>query len=318
MISINKSIIRTLAVLLFVSSLLVNCKPKATSKEEIKEEVTSDYIINVVSEGMDIQMPDTITSGWHTFKFHNKSPDVHFLLFDKYPEGKNIHDAEKEVAPAFQKGMDFIMEGNMDAAMAAFGELPPWFAEIVFTGGTGLVSPGLTSETTMKLEPGTYAVECYVKMPNGMFHTSMGMIVPLIVTEAVSDGLEPKGDLTINISGEMGYEIEGAFKKGEQMVKVHYLDQKAHENFVGHDVNLIKLEEGADLGKLEHWINWSVPEGLVSPAPEGFTFLGGVNDMPAGYTGYFKVDLSAGNYVLIAEVPNTSQKNMLIEFQIPE
>ena len=83
MFSIVKSVFRTLASVLIVSLMLVNCKPKAASNEEVQAEVASDFIINVVSEGMDIQMPDTITSGWHTFRFINKSPDVHFLLFDK-------------------------------------------------------------------------------------------------------------------------------------------------------------------------------------------------------------------------------------------
>ena len=306
---------RIIGLFLIFSLVLINCKPKAEQKEPI-DEVKSDAVVHVVSEGMDIQMPDTLTAGWHTFKFHNKSPDEHFILFDKYPEGKNIHDSEKEVAPAFQKGMDLIMQGDMDAAMAAFGELPAWFSEIVFTGGTGLISPGLTAETTMKLEPGTYAVECYVKMPNGMFHTSMGMIVPLIVTEEVSDGTEPEANVTINVSGETGFTVTGSFVKGEQIAKVYFEDQKAHENFVGHDVNLVKVEDGVDITILETWINWSIPDGLVSPGPEGFTFLGGVNDMPAGSTGYFKVNLEPGNYVLIAEVPNTSQKNLLTGFQI--
>jgi hypothetical protein len=63
-------------------------------------------------------------------------------------------------------------------------------------------------------------------------------------------------------------------------------------------------------------MNWIDPKGLIEPAPIGFTFLGGVNDMPTGSIGYFTSTLKTGNYALIAEVPNTSTKNMLKIFNI--
>ena len=76
------------------------------------------------------------------------------------------------------------------------------------------------------------------------------------------------------------------------------------------------MEEGSDISVLEKWINWAEPNGLISPSPKGFTFLGGVNDMPQGSTGYFKAKLIPGDYVLIAEVPNSKSKNMLKTFTI--
>jgi uncharacterized cupredoxin-like copper-binding protein len=33
------------------------------------------------------------------------------------------------------------------------------------------------------------------------------------------------------------------------------------------------------------------------------TFIGGLNDMPAGAHGYFTVDLEPGDYAFIAEMP---------------
>ena len=88
-------------------------------------------------------------------------------------------------------------------------------------------------------------------------------------------------------------------------------DQIVHENFVGHDINLVKIDENADLDALEAWINWATPTGLMTPTPEGFTFLGGTNDAPAGSTQYFKVNLDPGKYVLISEVPNSKAKGLL-------
>ena len=36
---------------------------------------------------------------------------------------------------------------------------------------------------------------------------------------------------------------------------VYYKDQIVHENFVGHDVNLVKLDNNVDLKVLENWMN---------------------------------------------------------------
>ena len=99
---------------------------------------------------------------------------------------------------------------------------------------------------------------------------------------------------------------------------MNFIDQIAHEHFLGHDVNLVKLADNANLEELESWMNWSDPKGLISPSPEGVTFLGGANDMPAGSMGYFEVDLVPGNYALISEVPNSMSKNMLKTFVVME
>ena len=41
------------------------------------------------------------------------------------------------LGPAFDEGMALIMEGNVEAALEAFGKLPEWFSEVVFVGNKG-------------------------------------------------------------------------------------------------------------------------------------------------------------------------------------
>ena len=89
----------------------------------------------------------------------------------------------------------------------------------------------------------------------------------------------------------------------------------AHENFVGHDVHLARLEDDTDLEQLAIWMDWSEPSGLETPAP--VQFVGGVNEMPAGETGYVHVRLAPGRYAWIAEVPHSMQKGMLKTFVVP-
>jgi len=271
-------------------------------------------LVEIVTEDMDFQMQDTISSGWHTFHYDNKSSETHFFLFDKYPEGKTIEDTEKEVGPIFQTGMDLINEGKAKEGFEAFNTLPEWFFDIVFVGGSGLVSPKKSSLTTLKLEPGYYVVECYVKMPNGKFHSSMGMVKALVVTEELSKVEPPQASFEIAISSTEGILFKDTIPSGRQVFSVKFNDQITHENFVGHDINLVRLDKDANISSLESWMNWADPKGLITPAPKGFTFLGGVNDMPTGSKGYFEVNLVPGNYVLISEVPAANSKNLLKPF----
>jgi len=159
-------------------------------------------------------------------------------------------------------------------------------------------------------------MECYVKMPNGKFHVSMGMVKEIWVTNEDSGNNPPKADINITISSTEGIQYEGEITSGEHIFSVYYKDQIVHENFLGHDVNLVRLDENADLNALEAWMNWATPTGLMTPSPEGVTFLGGTNDSPAGSTQYFKVNLDPGNYAFIAEVPNASKKRMLKTFTV--
>ncbi|PVW13175.1 hypothetical protein [Marixanthomonas spongiae] len=316
--SVNNNLTLVLLTVLFTAILLQSCKNDKKQDQSKPVEVEKEKVVEIVTESMDFQMPDTITSGWNTFRYINKSPQVHFFLVEKYPEGKTIADAQAEVVPYFSSGMNFINEGDNEKAMDEFGKLPKWYQDVEFSGGSGLVSAGKTCETTLELQPGYYIVECYVKMSNGEFHTTMGMIDEFVVSEAQSGIIEPTADYAIELSRENGITFKDSIPSGKHTFSVTFNDQVQHENFVGHDINLVRLNEQSDLATLESWMNWANPKGLIEPAPENFTFLGGVNDMPAGSHAYFTETLKPGTYALISEVPNTRSKNMLKTFLITD
>jgi hypothetical protein len=277
-------------------------------------------VIEVTARGLEFEAPDEIPSGWTTFRFKNESGMIHFVFVQRLPEGIGLKDQQEQVAPVFQAGMDLLNAGESDAALEKFGELPEWFGQIVRAGGPGLTSAGRIAETTVYLEPGTYLLECYVKT-NGVFHSynpspaAYGMVHELTVTEESSGAPEPKATLTIRLSGERGIEMEGDPTAGEHMVAVHFEDQKIHENFLGHDVHLVRLESDTDIDELAVWMDWSQPTGLETPAPA--EFLGGTHEMPAGGTAYFTATLEPGRYAWIAEVTNPAEKGMLKIFVVP-
>ena len=300
----------------FIFLLIQSCKNDKKQAQPNIVEVEKENVIEIITENMDFQMPDTITSGWNTFRYKNLSPQTHFFLVDKYPEGKTSEDAENLVAPLFDSAMKLITEGKTEEGFAEFSNLPEWFSEVVFVGGSGLLSPGKVGETVLNLKPGKYIIECYVKMSNGVFHTSMGMTKDLVVSEIDSGNSELMADIEINISSTDGIVFNDSISSGKHTFSVYYKDQTVHENFVGHDINLVKLNENTDLKVLENWMNWADPKGLIEPAPSTITFLGGVNDMPAESRGYFVATLEPGKYALISEVPETIRKNMLKTFVV--
>jgi hypothetical protein len=281
---------------------------------------STENVFRVRAVGLTFDAPDEISSGWTTFRLENESEMTHFAMVQRFPEGKGMADHQAEIAPVFQEGMDFLNDGDVDAAMTAFGSLPAWFAEVIFMGGPGLVAAGESAETTVYLEPGTYVMECYVKT-EGIFHSynpapdTFGMVHEFTVTDAESGAVEPTADLDVTISSERGIEVEGDVNVGEQVVAVHFADQTVHEHFLGHDVHLARLEDGVDMDALATWVDWTQQTGLETPAP--VTFLGGTQDMRAGETAYLTVNLTPGDYAWIAEVPNPSEKGMLEIFTVP-
>lgn len=302
-----------------ISSLVVfvGCGKKA-GDEKADTSTAPPNVMEVKAVGLQFEAPKTVPGGWITFRLNNESEMTHFALVEQLPLGKGIKDQQTEVAPIFQAGMDLINEGKPHDAMNKFREIPEWFSETKYLGGTGLTGPGKTAETTVYLEPGTYLLECYVKTV-GIFHSynpdpdQYGMVHEFVVGEP-SPAPEPEADVNLTISTEGGIEGAGDLAPGTHTVAVHYKDQKAYANFIGHDVHLARLTPDTDLEELGTWMNWSDPAGLEVPAP--VEFLGGVDEMPAGKTGYMTVTLEPGEYAWISEVPQPAEKGMLRRFSV--
>ena len=314
--------------LLFPSVLLlwVGCggadQPAEGSREPEAAQLPAAQapVVDVVARGLTFEAPTEVPAGWTTIRFTNESGMVHFAAVELLPQGYGVVEQQEEIAPIFQTGMDLLVRGEPDAAMEEFGTIPDWFSEIVFMGGPGLTSPGLTSQATVFLTPGTYLLECYVKT-DGIFHSfnpspdSLGMVHEFVVTDEASVVPEPSADLHVSISSEHGIQVEGDPSEGQTTVAVHFLDQTAHENFVGHDLHVARLDEETDLEELAVWMDWTQPGGLETPAP--VEFIGGTNEMPSGQTAYFTVNLEPGRYAWVSEVTNPLEKGMLQVFEVP-
>ena len=177
-----KRLFFSLSILLLISLLFISC-----SNEPERN------VVDVTAKDYSFHSKDTIPSGWTTFRFKNEGHAHHFFFLTLLPENADFHSYINELGPAFGVTWDSLKNG-MDKVQAGalLGSLiPDWYANAKTMGGAGIIAPGKTEETTIKLVPGNYVMECYVKTEDGIFHSGLGMIKPIFVTEENSGMKEP-------------------------------------------------------------------------------------------------------------------------------
>lgn len=298
--------------------VLAACQPSGESQSS-EDTATSaragsseSYVVEYTARDYAFIGPTEIPSGWVTMRMANEGQEHHFIFLTLLPEGKTIEDYVNDVGLTFGNVWNQLRAGEIDKARAGalLGEgLPEWYASAASMGGPGLVAPGGVSQATMRLVPGNYVMECYVKTADGEFHVALGMAMPLTVTAEESGGGPPAADLQITLFRDF-MDIEGAPVAGRQTVAVNFDEHP--EYGLGNDVHVVKLEEGADLDQVVAWMDWMNVKGLGEPAPA--KFVGGIHEMPAGYTGFFTVDLEPGRYAWIAE--SGAALGMVSEFKV--
>jgi hypothetical protein len=268
-------------------------------------------LVEVKAQDFRFEIVDSIPSGWTTFQFKNMGHAEHFFLLNLLPDSISFETYHTQVTRPFEIVFDSIKAGKSktDAITMLVEKIPSWyFTSVKAMGGTGIVSKGKTAQTTIKLVPGTYAMECYIK-EQGVFHTALGMIRPITVTKEVSDLQPPEANIDLTLTN---FKIEsiGKLHSGINTIAVHFDEQP--EVGLGNDIQIIKTNETTDIDSVISWLDWMNIKGLESPAP--VEFLGGTQEMPVGYTSYFTLDLKPGNYAWISE--SSAAKGMIKNFTV--
>jgi hypothetical protein len=278
-------------------------------------------ILSLEIDGWSFVGPNEISSGWTTIRLKNDSGMTHFGLLYRLPDGVSAQMVSDQVVKPIQESLTASLEGDLDKAGEIAKTIPAWIGELVYLGGPGMISDGVTGEATMFLEPGNYVIECYVKT-NGMQHNynpdlgEHGMVLPLTVTEQNGGMSEPDANVTLELSNA-GYEIsDGEFTSGENSVRINFVEQKLYNNFVGHDAHLFAITPETDVEASARWVDFFPMDGQQTPAPA--RFVGGIHDMPEGSTAYFKVTLEKGEYGIVAEVPNAREIGLFKTFSVAD
>ena len=297
--------IRLFSIAMIILIVFLSCKTDIKNQTKYSTEPDTNYvlsdkenIVKVVAKDFKFQVEDEIRSGWTTFQFENKGHAVHFFLFNRLPDTIPYSLYHEKVSMPFQIVFDSIKAGTSKAdAGAMLGEIiPAWyFAGVKSMGGTGFINGGGATQITVNIEPGTYVMECYIK-EKGVFHTTLGMMKEVKVLDETTKMKAPESNLELVLTNHQ-ITSEGDLKAGKNTIAVHF---KEHPEIgLGNDVHLIKLEDGTNMDKVISWLDWMNIDGLEPPSP--VEFLGGVQEMPVGYTAYFTVDIEPGNYAWISE-----------------
>jgi uncharacterized cupredoxin-like copper-binding protein len=283
--------------------------------------LAAPHVVEIRAVGKTFEGPAEIAAGWTTFRFVNASSMIHFAMIDVPPEGITTQHMSDTVMEYFQEAMDGMNAGDEEAVNAAFAKFPEWIGEMGRMGGPGMLSPGRIGQSTIYLEPGRYLLECYVKS-DGVFHTTspgpgqLGMLLDLTVTQEPSNAPEPQANATLAVRNA-GFElVSGELRAGTNTIRVDFVEQQAFPSFVGNDVHLMRVDDADSIARADAWLDWRSKDGLEDPSP--VTFLGGINDLPAGAHGYFTVDLAPGDYAFIAEIPGPAAAGFVLPVTIAE
>ena len=254
----------SLAVLFCVFGCARGEKPAADSATAPAEPA----VVSITARDFAFTMPDTIQSGLTKLVLVNEGPNIHHAQIIRLEQGKTLADLE--------------------AAFKAGGPPPEWAVDV---GGPNAPNIGGSSSTVQQLDPGNYAVICFVDLPDKVPHFAKGMTKAFVVTPGTSNAVAPTPTVTMTIA-DYSFNTDTALTAGRQMVKVVNNGPQVHE------VTVIKLDSAKTLDDLEKFMD--TYKGDV-PAKT----MGGITAVRPGTTNYFELNLTPGNYILICFVPDS-------------
>jgi hypothetical protein len=225
-------------------------------------------VVTITASDFSFDAPSEIPAGVTTFHLVNRGPGLHHVQLVKLGEGKTVDD--------------FL------AAVKAGGPPPAW---ATVAGGPNPPDLGGTAITTMALEPGNYAMVCFIPSGDGIPHLMKGMVRPLTVTAASGAGApEPSADLVMKLV-DFAFELDGPLTAGRHTIRVENAGAQPHE------VAIVRLEPGKEPMDVAAW-----GEKQVGPAPG--KLQGGVSAIMPNTRAFVEVDLQPGEYGLICFVPD--------------
>ena len=279
----------------------------------------AENVLDLQVEGLKFVGPSEIKSGWTTIRIANNGGMTHHALVYRLPDGITVEMVDEQVARPIQASLTAAIEGDTEKAAQIASTMPAWVADLVWMGGPGMMSDGVTGEATMYLEPGNYVVECYVKS-DGVQHNfnpepgELGMMMALTVLPQEGGMAEPEANVTLELTNDGVRIARGAFQKGENIVRASFVEQQLYNNFVGHDAHVFRIDADTDVDAAAKWPDFFPVTGQQTPAPA--RFVGGIHDMPQGTNGYFKLRLEPGEYGITAEIPDAQGKGFFERFSV--
>lgn len=169
------------------------------------------------------------------------------------------------------------------------GTAPPaWIHDVA---GPNSPVPGGEQHLTQELQPGSYAIVCFIDTPDHIPHVAKGMVRPLTVIPASGPApATPTADVTITMT-DYDWTITPPLTAGKHTIKLLNTAAQSHEMFIA------RLDSGKTTAELLKWAETFQGKPPATP-------MGGISGMPQGATVYLPVDLTPGEYALLCFLPD--------------
>jgi uncharacterized cupredoxin-like copper-binding protein len=212
--------------------------------------------------------PAEVPSGMTRIVLVNKGQQLHHVQLFRLTDGKTMADLAAGLK-------------NPDAT-------PSW---MVASGGPNAADPGATTEATVQLLPGNYAMLCVIPGPDHAPHVAKGMLRPLTVTGAQqAANVTPTANDTLTLT-DYAFALASPLKAGVQTVRID------NQGKLDHEAVVIRLAPGKSANDCVAWVyNQNGP-----PPCDG---AGGTTAIAGGSQDYISVNLTPGHYALLCFIPD--------------
>jgi hypothetical protein len=212
--------------------------------------------------------PDTVASGFVTLDFSNAGRESHHAQLVRLPDDLSMDQFTE------------ALQGDERAALGLVKQV----------GGVAAVDSGFSSEATVNLEPGAYALICVIPTPSDRTpHVLKGMIKPLIVTPADAMGEAPATSGTVTLK-DFSIDMPDVVPTGP--TTYHVVNEGPGQP---HEYAIVKLNPGMTADDARN--------AIMKPAgPPPFTAVGGFQSASVGGDGYVTLNLEPGDYAAICRV----------------
>jgi len=258
----------TTGVLALAACAQNDTPPADTTASAAPAAAAAPNMVTFTAKEFSFEGPDTIPAGLTMFHLNAAGQELHHLQLIKLEEGKTYADLE--------------------AAMKAKGPPPAWMRAY---GGVNPPAPGGMAIATQTMEPGNYAVVCFVEGPDHVPHLAKGMMKPLTVAATPNANMtEPTADVTMTLN-DYSFTLSKPLAAGRQMIKVENAASQPHE------IVLIQLAPGKTIQDVAKWV-----ADMKGPPPG--KPIGGIPGFMKGKNTYFEASLEPGDYGMICFVPD--------------
>jgi hypothetical protein len=224
-------------------------------------------VVTVTTSDYRFEAPDEIPAGLTAIHLVNKGPSLHHIQLMKLEEGKTLDD--------------FLA--------ALKGEHPPTWATPA--GGPAPPEVGDTSISIEALEPGNYALICFIPAEDGMPHVVKGMSRALkVVGPSRAAASEPQADIVVKLV-DYDFELSKPLTAGKHTIRVDNASPQPHE------IAIVRLNPGKKPADFAAW-------GMKPVGPPPGRIHGGLSGIMPDSHSFIEVDLPPGEYGLLCFLPD--------------